>query len=271
MRWIVGDVHGMLRPLEAMVGAIGRFDPSAHWLFVGDYVNRGPDSKGVIDLLLNLPNARFCRGNHDDVFDVLINGKSFVEQLTHNNRLAAYKWFMEHGLADTLASYGATVAVMERVLEKPTPAGLDDLIGPVPDSHRQFIRALAPVIEEPDLFVIHARWEPATPDLDPSPTTYLEVDEALRKVATWGRFSLAEVDGKKSWQRTGFFGHTPVDSYGPRGGYDPKGGGRLVPVVGEKIVLLDTAVALSPVGRLTAYCPELSKFLQIDRQGQIAI
>jgi hypothetical protein len=259
----------MLRPLQTMVDAIARFDPQAQWLFVGDYVNRGPDSRGVIELLRNLPNARFCRGNHDDVFDVLINGTSFVEQLTHNNRLVAYKWFMEHGLADTLASYGASVGAMEQMLEKPTAAGLEDLIGPVPDSHRQFIRNLLPVIEEPDLFVIHARWDPSTSDVDPHPSTYLEVDEGLRKLATWGRFSLAEIDGKKAWQRTGFFGHTPVDSYGARGGYDPKGGGRLMPIIGEKIVLLDTAAALSPVGRLTAYCPELAKFLQIDRQGQI--
>jgi serine/threonine protein phosphatase 1 len=259
----------MLRPLEGLIAAINRFDPSAQWLFVGDYVNRGPNSKGVIELLLNLPNARFCRGNHDDVFDVLINGKSFVEQLTHNNRAAAYKWFMEHGLADTLASYGATVAAMEQMLQHPTAAALDDLVGHVPDAHRQFIRGLLPVIEEPDLFVIHARWDPGTSDLDPHPTTYLEVDEALRKNATWGRFSLAEIDGKKTWERTGFFGHTPVDSYGARGGYDPKGGGRLVPVLGDKIILLDTAVALSPVGRLTAYCPELNKFLQVDRKGQI--
>ena len=259
----------MLQPLDALVGAINKFDPAPAWLFVGDYVNRGPDSKGVIELLRHLPNARFCRGNHDDVFDVLINGKSFVEQLTHNNRVAAYKWFMDHGLADTLASYGATVGAMEEMLEKPTPQRLDDLIERVPDSHRQFISTLLPVIEEPDLFVIHARWEPTTPDLDPSPTTYLEVDEALRKTSTWGRFSIAEIDGKKAWQRTGFFGHTPVDSYGARGGYDPKGGGRLVPIVGDKIVLLDTAAALSPVGRLTAYCAELAKFLQVDRRGQI--
>jgi hypothetical protein len=43
----------------------------------------------------------------------------------------------------------------------------------------------------------------------------------------------------------------------------------MIPIIGDKIVLLDTAAALSPVGRLTAYCPELAKFLQIDRQGQI--
>jgi hypothetical protein len=116
---------------------------------------------------------------------------------------------------------------------------------------------------------VHARWDPATPDEDPSPTTYLEVDRDLRKTATWGRFTLPEVDAQKAWRRTGYFGHTPVDYYGQRGGYSPQGGGKLVPVVGEKIVLLDTACALSPVGRLTAFCADKANFIQVDRQGNV--
>ena len=91
----------------------------------------------------------------------------------------------------------------------------------------------------------------------------------LRKTATWGRFSPAEVDQQKAWRRRGFFGHTPVDYYGTRSGYSPHGGGKLIPVVGEKMVLLDTAAALSPVGRLTAFCPETSTYVQADRQGNV--
>ena len=259
----------MAQPLVALVQHVTRNDPAAQWIFVGDYINRGPDSRGVIDFLLKLPNARFCRGNHDDVFDVILNGQSYVDQLTNNNRAAAFKWFMDHGLRDTLASYGATDAAMRAVLENPTPAGVDSLTTGVPKTHRQFIRNLLPVVEEPDLFVVHARWDPATPDEDPSPKTYLDVDRDLRKVATWGRFTPAEVDQPKTWRRKGFFGHTPVDFYGARGGFSAQGGGKLVPVIGEKMVLLDTAVALSPVGRLTAYCPDTSTYVQIDRKAQL--
>src|SRR5258708_7396675 len=118
MRWIVGDIHGMAQPLKALVEAVTKRDKSPTWIFVGDYVNRGPDSKGVIDFLLKLPNARFCRGNHDDVFDVLLNEESYVEQLTNNNRGGAYKWFMEHGLRDTLASYGASDSAMRAALNE---------------------------------------------------------------------------------------------------------------------------------------------------------
>lgn len=269
MRWIVGDIHGMAQPLGSLIDNVAKRDPDASWIFVGDYVNRGPDSRGVIDLLLKLPDARFCRGNHDDVFDVLVNSQSYVEQLTHNNRGGAFKWFMEHGLRDTLVSYGADDAAMRETFDHPTSAGLDALIAGVPPSHRKFIRELQPVIEEPDIFIVHARWDPSTPDEDPSPTTFLEVDRDLRKIITWGRFAPEELDQPKTWRRTGFFGHTPVDFYGARGGFSPHGGGKLVPIVGEKMVLLDTAAAISPVGRLTAYCPDTSSYIQVDRQGKL--
>jgi serine/threonine protein phosphatase 1 len=259
----------MAEALKGLVEAVSSQDVNPSWIFVGDYVNRGPDSRGVIDFLLKLPEARFCRGNHDDIFDVLLNGTSYVEQLTDNNRGTAYKWFMEHGLRETLASYGADTQAMKSVLERPTSGGLDKLIAGVPQTHRQFIRNLLPVVEDADIFVIHARWDPATPDEDPRPTTYLDVDRDLRKTATWGRFAAEELDQPKSWRRTGFFGHTPVDYYGARGGFSRRGGGKLIPVVGEKMVLLDTAVALSPVGRLTGYSPDNSTFVQVDRQGKL--
>jgi serine/threonine protein phosphatase 1 len=259
----------MAQALRGLVENVARSDSDANWIFVGDYVNRGPDSRGVIDFLLTLRNARFCRGNHDDVFDVLLNGQSYVEQLTNNNRAGAFKWFMEHGLRDTLASYGAEDGAMRAMLDQPTAAGLDGLIAGVPPSHRQFIRELQPVIEDQDIFVVHARWDPATPDEDPSLSTYLEVDRNLRKVTTWGRFTFEELDHPKTWRRTGYFGHTPVDFYGTRGGFSRHGGGKLVPIAGQKMVLLDTAAALSPVGRLTAYCPDTSIYIQVDRQGRL--
>jgi serine/threonine protein phosphatase 1 len=250
----------MAVPLKALVETVSKRDPAANWIFVGDYVNRGPDSRGVIDFLLKLPNARFGRGNHDDIFDVLLNGQSYVEQLTNNNRAGAYKWFMEHGIHDSN---------MNSVLANLTPRGVEQLVAGIPQSHRQFVRDLQPVIEEPDIFIVHARWDPATPDEDPSPTTYLDVDRDLRKTATWGRFTAEEIDMEKTWRRTGFFGHSPVDFYGARGGFNPKGGGKLVPIIGQKMVLIDTAAAISPVGRLTAYCPDTSSFIQVDRQGKL--
>ena len=105
MRWIIGDLHGMLRPLETLVQEIPRIDSEAVYYFVGDYVNRGPDSKGVVDLLLSLKNAKCIRGNHDDIFDQILHGTSYAENATRGDRFMAFQWFLEHGLTDTLLSY----------------------------------------------------------------------------------------------------------------------------------------------------------------------
>ena len=113
MRWVIGDIHGMLRPLEALVAAISRRDPGAHLIFVGDYVNRGPDSRQVIDLLLTLPHATFLRGNHDDIFDLILHGDCYMCHKDAPDAVAGFAWFMEHGLDKTLVSYGADWAELE--------------------------------------------------------------------------------------------------------------------------------------------------------------
>ncbi|MGA3065277.1 MAG: metallophosphoesterase [Tepidisphaeraceae bacterium] len=269
MRWIVGDIHGMLRPLQSLVEAVGQLDTSPQWIFVGDYVNRGPESRGVIDFLLPLTNARFCRGNHDDILDLIVNGISFAEQPPQIDRPTAFRWFMEHGLSETLASYGIRPATMAAVLRHPTLAALDDLLSGIPQAHRNFLRNLQPTISDPDLFVTHAKWEINRSDMHPDIPTSLEMEHELRRVVTWGRFTMEELDEPKVWHRIGYFGHTPVDNYGSRGGFDRRGGGKLIPIVANKLVLVDTAAALSPVGRLTAYCHDTPQFIQSDRQGNI--
>lgn len=120
MRWIIGDIHGMLRPLEALVSAIHRADPQATLLFAGDFVNRGPDSRRVVDLLLSLENARFIRGNHDDVFDQILHGSSYCENGSRHDPLTAFRWFMQHGMRETFISYGVSPAEMDALGQHPT-------------------------------------------------------------------------------------------------------------------------------------------------------
>jgi hypothetical protein len=63
---IVGDVHGMRKSLEALLDKVG-FDKSKgdHLILVGDLVNKGPDSPGVVDLAMSL-GASAVRGNHEN-------------------------------------------------------------------------------------------------------------------------------------------------------------------------------------------------------------
>jgi len=48
MIWAIGDVHGCLRSLEKLIGQISPKDGDK-LVFLGDYIDRGPDSKGTID------------------------------------------------------------------------------------------------------------------------------------------------------------------------------------------------------------------------------
>src|SRR4051794_40858377 len=108
MRWLIGDIHGMLKPLDTLLREISRRDDDAFFYFLGDYVNRGPESRGVISLLLSLENAKFIRGNHDDVLDQILHGKAYAENSSRGDRFVALQWFLEHGLLETLQSYGIT-------------------------------------------------------------------------------------------------------------------------------------------------------------------
>ncbi len=64
MRWVVGDVQGCARELEALLEAV-RFDPARDELVsVGDLVNKGPDSLAVLRLWHDV-EGRGVLGNHD--------------------------------------------------------------------------------------------------------------------------------------------------------------------------------------------------------------
>jgi len=258
MFWVIGDIHGMLKPLEGLLAAIARRDASANIIFVGDYVNRGPESKQVIDLLLTLPQATFLRGNHDDIFDLILHGDCYTCHSTAPDRMAAFTWFFQHGLAETLTSYGADLATLEHLVRKPSDKAIIDCVSIVPQAHRQFFRSLKPFYETANFFVAHGYWNPD--DADDSFQTALENDERLKHLLLWGRFDEQDLWRKKRWKRRGVFGHTPVMTYAGSSG--------ATPLQAEKLTLIDTAVALTSTGFLSAYCPEAGAILQASRDGQ---
>ena len=259
MHWIVGDIHGMLKPLELTLEAVKAADSAAVLVFVGDYVNRGPDSRGVIELLRKLPGAHFVRGNHDDVFDLILHGVSIAPELLGGNRLAAFTWFSHHGLWDTLMSYGADAASLQTAADHPNDILLDVICEVVPAEHRAFVRGLPLAAEFDDFFVVHALWPADEPTEEPGVSHRIAASVRRREGALWGRYTRQEIDAAKAWKRSGYFGHTPVDAYHEH----------WRPVIGNRMILLDTAAALSANGRLTAYCHESGQYIQADRLGRV--
>jgi hypothetical protein len=261
MRWIIGDVHGMLAPLQRLLDEVGKIDAQAQFYFVGDYINRGPDSKGVIDLLLSLTGAKFVRGNHDDIFDQVLNSTSYAGNAANGDRMVAFQWFLEHGLDTTFQSYGVDYAMLESCQKRPSSEKLNSIVSAVPESHRRFIRELPPVIEETDLFIAHAKWDPYETDSLPNMFKQLEKNAVWRHKLLWGRYSEEEIGHAKAWKRTGYFGHTPVFAYAAS---QTTGEVLMLPIAGNRLVLLDTGVALSAAGRLTAFCADNRTFVQVD-------
>ena len=114
--------------------------------------------------MLSLPNARFVRGNHDDIFDMVLSGQRLRPHPQAADPVSAFLWFTNYGLTNTLDSYGVDWLEVEWVRHHPTEAGVSSSSPRCPRTHRQFVRSLPAVIEEPDLFVAHAMWGPDDPD-----------------------------------------------------------------------------------------------------------
>ena len=265
MRWAIGDIHGMRVSLEAIVHAIGSVDDDARFYFVGDYVNRGPDSRRVIEFLLSIADrAAFVRGNHDDVLDLILNDAWEGGEDGVFDALTACGWFLRHGLEDTLHSYGVDPDLIERDRRAPTPMLLRAIRESFPDSHRNFIRALPTIVEEPGLFVAHAFWPPEERNDREHVFDRLAGDAEFTHRVIWERWTPGQIIAQKPWSRPGFFGHTPVSNYPP----SMRDGGN-VPIVFQMITLLDTGAALSPAGRLSAVCVEDGRLIQVDRAGRV--
>lgn len=154
--YAIGDIHGQAALLDDLLGMIerdGMGRPENNVLvFIGDYVDRGADSKGVIEQLLSLQSdftAHFLRGNHDQaLLDFLSDPSSFPV-------------WKDYGAEETLASYGVPTPVSED--EADLRQTRDRLRQSLPPSHLQFFEALKLSETIGDYFFAHAGVRPGTP------------------------------------------------------------------------------------------------------------
>lgn len=249
--------------LVTLLDAVKKRDGDARFCFVGDYVNRGPESKQVVDLLLTMKGAKFVRGNHDEIFDLVVNGQSFESHPDLYAPIHAFLTFLQFGLDSTLTSYGIDFAYIEHVAHRPSPQALEKLLEPISKAHREFFRALPPAVEEPDLLIAHAKWDPDQPNDGPN-IARLATNPQQRHLIVWGRYLENEIRRNKPWDRPACFGHTPVSTYASNRTRDAH-----APVSGPKITLLDTGAALSAQGRLTAFCAEDRSYIQVNRGYEV--
>lgn len=131
----IGDIHGCNTALQTLAAAVD-FKASDTVITLGDYVDRGPDSKGVIDYLIRLKsqtNLISLRGNHE------------VMMLEANQDARTLPYWLDCGGKETLASYG------------------DGKLSHVPAAHWEFLQATKKYHELEKDFFVHANAYPDVP------------------------------------------------------------------------------------------------------------
>jgi serine/threonine protein phosphatase 1 len=173
--FVIGDIHGCLEMLNRLMDIIPWHPEKDRLIFVGDYIDRGEDPKGVVDYILALkdccPNIDCLIGNHEALFLDYLNGRNEVA-------------YIRNGGWNTLRSY----EIEER----------GEGSSPLPPDHVDFFQSLIPYLELDDYYVVHAGFRP-----------YVSITQQSLRDMVWIRdpFLLSRYDfGKKV-----IFGHTPFN------------------------------------------------------------
>lgn len=209
--YAIGDIHGQLSMLEQALSAVeADGGPDARIVFLGDYVDRGPDSCGVIErLATGLAAGRnwVClKGNHDRMMEWHLENP--VRQDPY--LLVGYHWFHERiGGIETMNSYGVTDFDRRRLFELAKESRRA-----VPASHAGFLRDLKLSHREGDLFFAHAGIRPG-----------IALDQQAEEDLLWIRQEFHS--DPRDHGALIVHGHTPVDRathYGNRVNLDSGAG-----------------------------------------------
>ena len=139
MLYAVGDIHGEAEMLEELLASLPH-RAEDRFVFVGDYVDRGPESRRVVDLLLGFARERHCvflLGNHESMFLDFLGWRG--------REYFGGDVFLMNGGDRTLASYGYFDC------DSPEPEKLE-----LPVEHEGFYRSLKLFHLDGDYLFVHA-------------------------------------------------------------------------------------------------------------------
>jgi serine/threonine protein phosphatase 1 len=162
--YAIGDIHGRLDLLDRLIAKIEADDEQrpladTQLIFLGDLTDRGPDSRGVVERLMNLGatgnNVQFIYGNHEELL---------MKSWEGDKRIAGV--FNRNGGRDTMISYGMSPEAYD-------DATLDRLIDvmqdKIPRSHIEFMRSFRDWIVAGDYLFVHAGVKPGVAIEEQSP------------------------------------------------------------------------------------------------------
>ncbi|MEM7666009.1 MAG: metallophosphoesterase family protein [Pseudomonadota bacterium] len=154
--YVIGDIHGRLDLFDALIAAIEADDAQlgeadTHIVLLGDLVDRGPDSAGVIARTREWQaraNVRVLAGNHEEMF---LEAFEKPDVLRH---------FLKHGGRETIMSYGLSKKQFNAMT-------LDELFAMLPrlisQSERDYIASFEEMIIAGDYLFVHAGIDPTVP------------------------------------------------------------------------------------------------------------
>lgn len=141
--WVIGDIHGCIETLKGLIEDQIRPGKNDRLFFLGDYIDRGPGSKAVIDYIMALQAdgfpIRLLKGNHEDylvkAFDVEQSKKSFLGMGRKDKKT---KEWLFHGGKACIQSFGVKS------------------VKDIPAKYIQWLRDLEYYIELDNFFLVHA-------------------------------------------------------------------------------------------------------------------
>jgi serine/threonine protein phosphatase 1 len=174
--FVVGDIHGCLGMLERLLNMIP-WEPSRDRLiFIGDYIDRGEDPRGVVEYMVTLkkasPNVLCLIGNHEQMLFDYLSGTDT-------------ETYILNGGSATLMSYDRARKSKDEPL--------------IPSAHLEFFSTLLPMVELDNYYVVHAGFRPHVP---------IERQDLSDMIWIRNEFLLSNYD----FGKVVIFGHTPFNN-----------------------------------------------------------
>jgi len=183
-RFVIGDIHGCRNELVALIQGLP-LSPKDTLVFLGDYVDRGPDSRGVVDFILDLKDKNeyevLClKGNHEDMLLSFLGlGGSHGDMFLLNGGIA------------TLKSYGVA-------LPRGTRPEAADFMSALSTRHHDFFTSLETYCFLGEFLCVHAGVQPLR-------SWEAQIDEEM----IWIRDEF--IMNTHPFPHTVLFGHTPME------------------------------------------------------------
>lgn len=178
--YVIGDIHGCARELGALLDMLIKILTPNDWvIFIGDYIDRGPESAGVVDMII-----RF-RTDHANIVTLKGNHEAMLLEFLSDERSVRSR-YLTFGGQETFNSYQLTP---QEIFEETNAA--------LPAKHLKFYNSLELGVNVGNYLITHAGIKPSIP-----------IHEQREQELLWIRQGF--IDLPHPWPFTIVFGHTPV-------------------------------------------------------------